>query len=119
MKKITVLMAMLALAMFAALPAFAQDYTIEVEEGDVEITTTSEIIGSIVQDCGASVEFGDENVSVQEFSDSQDAFIVVDGNGNEVALEQSAEQSSFSPSVETSCTQEIAQAASGLWGLWF
>lgn len=112
MKKITVLMAMLALAMFAALPAFAQDYTIEVEEGDVEITTTSELIGSIVQDCGSSVVFGDENENVQVVENSQNTVIEIDGNENEVAFEQSLEQSGFSPEVSTECTQEIAQAFS-------
>jgi hypothetical protein len=115
MKKISVLMVMLALAMFAALPAFAQDYTITVDEGDVEITTTSEIIGSIVQDCGASVSFGDENANVQVVESSQNADIDIDGSGNEVELEQSLEQSGFSPEVSTECTQEIAQAASSFF----
>ena len=117
MKKITVLMAMLTLAMFAALPAFAQDYTIEVEEGDVEITTTSEIIGSIVQDCGASVTFGDENENVQVVENSQNTVIDIDGNENEVEFEQSLEQSGFSPGVSTECTQSVAQAASGFFHL--
>ena len=119
MKKISVLMAMLALAMFAAVPAFAQSgSTIEVEEGDVEITTTSEIIGSIVQDCGASVSFGDENENVKVVENSQNTVIDIDGNENEVEFEQSLEQSGFSPEVSTDCTQEIAQAASGwLWWL--
>jgi hypothetical protein len=119
MKKITVLMAMLALAMFSALPAFAQDYTITVDEGNVEISTTNEILGSIVQNCGASVSFGDENANVQVVENSQDADIVIDGSGNEVALEQSLEQSGFSPEVSTDCTQSVAQAASGLFHLFF
>jgi hypothetical protein len=119
MKKITVLMAMLALAMFAALPAFAQDYTITVDEGDVEITTTSEIIGSIVQNCGASVSFGDENANVQVVENSQNADIEIDGSGNEVAFEQSLSQSGFSPEVSTECTQSVAQAASGFFHHFF
>ncbi len=113
MKKITVLMAMLALAMFAALPAFAQSGTsITVEEGDVEISTISRIIGSIVQDCGASVTFGDENVNVQVVENAQNANFRITGNENEASVNQSLSQTGFSPSVSTSCTQSVAQAFS-------
>ncbi len=120
MKKISVLMAMLALMMFSAVPAFASHgYEIEVDEGDVEITTTTEIIGSIVQDCGASVLFGDENVNEQTVTNSQNADITISGDETEFELEQSLDQSGFSPEVSTECTQEIAQAASVGWLLLF
>ncbi len=113
MKKISVLMAMLALAMFAALPAFAQSGTsIEVEEGDVTITDSLSIFDSIVQSCPASVTFGDENVNVQVVENAQNADIDIDGNENEVSVDQSLSQTGFSPSVSTSCTQSVAQAFS-------
>ena len=113
MKKISVLMAMLALAMFAALPAFAQSgSTIEVGEGDVTITDRLSIFDSIVQSCPASVTYGDENVNFQSVSNSQNADIVINGNENEVSVDQSLSQTGFSPSVSTSCTQSVAQAFS-------
>jgi translation initiation factor IF-2 len=110
MKKITMMMAMLALMMFSAVPAFA--YEIEVEEGDVTITDTLTIEDSIVQSCGASVVFDDENENVQLISNSQNVVIGIDGDGNEVEVEQSLEQSGFSPEVSTDCTQSVAQAFS-------
>ncbi len=110
MKKITMLMAMLALMMFAAVPAFA--YEIEVEEGDVTVENSLSVVDSIVQSCGASVTFGDENENVQVVNDSQNVVIGIDGDENEVEFEQSLEQSGFSPEVSTDCTQEIAQAFS-------
>ena len=111
MKKINVLVAMLALALFAAVPAFAQGYTIEVGEGDVEITNTRTVTDSIVQSCEASVEFGDGNGNGQAFGNSQIADIEIDGNENEFEFSQSASQSGFNPSAGTGCTQEVAQAA--------
>lgn len=107
MKKITVLVAMLALALFAAVPAFAQidGLSIEVGEGDVTITETLTVTDSIVQSCEASVTFGDGNANAQEVVDSQNADI----EGGSVS--QSISQSGFSPSAGTGCTQEIAQAA--------
>lgn len=110
MKKISILVAMLALMMFSAVPAFA--YEIEVEEGDVTITDTLTIEDSIVQSCPASVTFGDGNENVQVVNDSQNAFVDIEGDENEVEFEQSLEQSGFSPEVSTNCTQEIAQAFS-------
>ena len=110
MKKITIMMAMLALMMFSAVPAFA--YEIEVEEGDVTITDTLTIEDSIVQSCGASVVFSDENENVQLISNSQNVVISIDGDGNEVEVKQSLEQSGFSPEVSTDCTQSVAQAFS-------
>lgn len=38
--------------------------------------------------------------------------IGIDGDGNEVEVEQSLEQSGFSPEVSTDCTQSVAQAFS-------
>ena len=111
MKKINVLVAMLALALFAAVPAFAQSRTIEVGEGNVEITNTRTVGGSIVQGCEASVEFGDGNGNGQAFGSSQIADITVNGNENEFEFSQSASQSGFNASAGTGCTQEIAQAA--------
>ena len=111
MKKINVLVAMLALALFAAVPAFAQGYTIEVGEGDVEITNTTTTEGSIVQSCEASVEFGDSNGNGQAFGNAQIADIEIDGNENEFEFSQSASQGGFNPSAGTGCTQEVAQAA--------
>ena len=113
MKKISILMAMLALMMFSAVPAFA--YEIEVEEGDVTITETFTIEDSIVQNGGASVVFGDENVNFQSVSNSQNAFVDIEGDENEVEFEQSIEQSGFSPEVSTDLTQSVAQAFSGFW----
>jgi len=100
MKKINVLVAMLALALFAAVPAFA--YEIEVGEGSVTITDTTTVTGSIVQSCEASVTFGDENANAQE---------VVNSQITNSSVSQSISQSGFNPSAGTSCTQEIAQAA--------
>ena len=111
MKKISILMAMLALMMFSAVPAFA--YEIEVEEGDVTITETFTIEDSIVQNSGASVVFGDENVNFQSVENSQNADIMINGDENEVEFEQSIEQSGFSPEVSTDLTQTLAQAFSG------
>ena len=102
MKKISILVAMLALMMFSAVPAFA--YEIEVEEGDVTVTDTLTIEDSIVQSCPASVSFGDGNENVQVVNDSQNAVIVIDGEGNEVEVDQSLTQSGFSPEVSTECT---------------
>ncbi len=119
MKKITVLMAMLALMMFSALPAFAQSGTsIEVGEGDVTITDSLSIFDSIVQSCPASVTFGDENVNVQVVENAQNADIMINGDENELEFEQSIEQSGFSPEVSTECTQSVAQAFSGFF-FWF
>jgi hypothetical protein len=113
MKKISILMAMLALMMFSAVPAFA--YEIEVEEGDVTITETLTIEDSIVQNGGASVVFGDENVNFQSVENSQNADVMINGDENEVEFEQSIEQSGFSPEVSTDLTQSVAQAFSGFW----
>ncbi len=114
MKKISILMAMLALMMFSAVPAFAQSGSeIEVEEGDVTITDTFTIDNSIVQSCPATVTFGDENVNVQSVENSQNADIMINGDENEVSVDQSLSQTAFSPSVSTSCTQSVAQAFSG------
>jgi type 1 fimbria pilin len=113
MKKISILMAMLAFMMFSAVPAFAQE--IEVEEGDVTITETFTIEDSIVQSCPATVTFGDENVNFQSVSNSQNADVMINGDENEVEFEQSIEQSGFSPEVSTDLTQSVAQAFSGFW----
>jgi hypothetical protein len=107
MKKISVLVAMLALMTFATVPAFADE--IEVEEGDITLTDTFTIDDSIYQNGGASVTFGDGNESYQSVSGSQNAVIGIDGDGNEVEVEQSIEQSAFSPEVSTDLTQEVAQ----------
>ena len=107
-KKITVLVAMLTLAMVAAVPAFAQ--TITVEEGDVTLTDRFAVDNSIYQNGGASVEFGDENESFQSVENSQNAYIDINGNENEVSVDQSIEQSAFSPEVSTDLTQTVAQA---------
>ncbi len=106
------LAAMLALVVVAASPAFAQSGSeIEVEEGDVMLTDTSTVEGSIVQNCPATVTFGDENENVQEVATAQQANINIDGSENELEIEQELVQSGFSPEVATECTQEIAQAA--------
>jgi len=110
MKKISMLMAMLALMMFSAVPAFA--YEIQVEEGDVTIENSLGIFDSIVQSCPATVTFGDENVNFQSVENSQDADIMINGDENEVEFEQSLSQSAFSPEVSTECTQSVAQAFS-------
>ena len=116
MKKISVLMAMLALAMFSALPAFAQSgSSITVGEGDVTISERLGIFDSIVQSCPASVTFGDGNVNFQSVSNSQNTGIFVAGDENEVSVNQSLSQTGFSPSVSTECTQSVAQAASGFF----
>ncbi len=112
MKKLMLLAAMLALVVVAASPAFAQSGSqIEVEEGDVTLTDTSTVEGSILQNCPASVTFGDENENVQEVATAQQANINIDGNENELEIAQELVQSGFSPEVATECTQEIAQAA--------
>ncbi len=112
MKKLMLLAAMLALVVVAASPAFAQSGdVIEVEEGDVTLTDTSTVEGSIVQDCPASVTFGDGNVNVQGVETGQISNVVIDGDENELAIEQALEQAGFNPSAATACTQEIAQAA--------
>ena len=113
MKKISMLMAMLALMMFSAVPAFA--YEIQVEEGDVTIENSLGIFDSIVQSCPATVTFGDENVNFQSVENSQNADIVIYGDENELEFEQSLSQSAFSPEVSTECTQSVAQAFSGWW----
>ena len=106
------LAAMLALVVVAASPAFAQSGSqIEVEEGDVEISDTTTVEGSILQNCPATVTFGDENANVQGVATSQQANINIDGDENELEIEQALEQAGFSPEVATECTQEIAQAA--------
>ena len=107
-KKITVLVAMMGLMMFAAVPAFAE--TITVDEGDVTLTRDSDVSGSIYQNGGASVDFGDENTSEQSVTNSQIADITITGDENEVSLDQSIEQSAFSPEVSTELTQTVAQA---------
>ena len=78
MKKISMLMAMLALMMFSAVPAFA--YEIEVEEGDVTIENSLGIFDSTVQSCPATVTFGDENVNFQSVENSQNADVVINGD---------------------------------------
>ena len=112
MKKLMLLAAMLALVVVAASPAFAQSGSeIEVEEGDVTLTDTSTVEGSILQNCPASVTFGDENANVQGVETGQQANINISGDENELEIEQALEQAGFSPEVATECTQEIAQAA--------
>ncbi len=112
MKKLMLMAAMLALVVVAASPAFAQSgSSIEVGEGDVEITDTTTVEGSIVQNCPASVTFGDGNANVQVFNNSQNADITITGDETEFEFSQSASQSGFNPSAGTGCTQEIAQAA--------
>ena len=107
-KKITVLLAMLALMMFSAVPAFAQ--TIIVDEGDVTLENSTTFSDSIGQFGGASVEFGDENVNEQFVENSQNVDLSVTGDGNEVSIDQSIEQSAFSPEVSTELDQAVAQA---------
>ena len=104
---------MLALMMFSAVPAFAQGIT--VDEGDVTITDAFTIDESIFQNGGASVVFGDENENIQSVSDSQNVVIGIEGDENEVEVEQSIEQSGFSPEVSTDLNQSVAQAFSGFW----
>jgi LPXTG-motif cell wall-anchored protein len=112
LKKLMLLAAMLALVVVAASPAFAQSGSeIEVEEGDVTLEDSTTVEGSIVQNCPASVTFGDENENVQEVVSSQNANINIDGSENELEIAQELVQSGFSPEVATECTQEIAQAA--------
>ena len=98
MKKVTVLMAMLALAMFAAVPAFAN--TVE---------------NSIVQSCPASVTIGDENEASQSVVNSQRATITITGDRNDVSIDQSIEQNAFSPTVKTHLFQSVAQAFAFSW----
>ena len=104
---------MLALVVVAVSPAYAQGSgsSIEVGEGDVEISDTTAVEGSIVQNCPASVTFGDENENVQGVATAQQANINIDGSENELEIAQELVQSGFSPEVATECTQEIAQAA--------
>ena len=112
MKKLMLLAAMLALVVVAASPAFAQSGdVIEVEEGDVEISDTSTTEGSIVQDCPASITFGDGTVNVQSVETGQQSNVVITGDENELAIEQALEQAGFNPSAAATCTAEIAQAA--------
>ncbi len=98
MKKITVLMAMLALMMFSAVPAFASH--------------NSSIKNSIVQRGGASVTIGDENVARQSVFNSQRATVTITGNRNDVSINQSIRQNAFSPTVKTHLFQSVAQARS-------
>ncbi len=124
-KKITVLVAMMGLMMFAAVPAFAQ--TITVDEGDVTLTRSTDVSGSIVQNGGASVTFGDENTSEQSISGSQNLDVTINGDDNSFEAEQSIEQSAFSPSVSTDLTQIVSQSFvfypfwvyDPFWGMWF
>ncbi len=112
MKKLMLMAAMLALVVVAASPAFAQSgLQVEIEEGDFTQTTTETVKDSIVQNCPASVTFGDGNANVQVVSGSQNAVIALDGDENEVEIAQGLEQAGFSPSAAATCTQEIAQAA--------
>jgi len=112
LKKLMLMAAMLALVVVAASPAFAQSgLQVEIEEGDFTQTTSETVKDSIIQNCPASVTFGDENVNEQVVSGSQNAVIVLDGDENEVEIAQELVQAGFSPEVATECTQEIAQAA--------
>ena len=112
MKKLMLLAAMLALVVVAASPAFAQSGSeIEVEEGDVTLEDSTTVEGSILQNCPASVTFGDENANVQGVVSGQNANIVITGDENEAEIAQELVQSGFSPEVATECTQEISQAA--------
>ena len=115
MKKISLLLAMMALMMFSAVPAFAQSgSSIDVGKGNVTIKNSLGIFDSIVQNCPASVSFGDGNVNVQSVSKSQNTGIFVAGNNNDVSVKQSLSQTGFSPKVSTKCTQSVAQAFAGL-----
>ena len=111
MKKLMLLAAMLALVVVAASPAFAQDSSIEVEEGDVSLTNETTVMDSIVSSCPASVTFGDENGNGQVVVSGQNSTVVLNGDENELEIEQALTQSGFNPEVATECTQEIAQAA--------
>ena len=112
MKKLMLLAAMLALVVVAASPAFAQSgLQVEIEEGSFTQETSETVKDSIVQNCPASVTFGDENVNEQGVATSQQANIVINGDENEAEIAQELVQSGFSPEVATECTQEIAQAA--------
>ena len=96
-----------ALAGVVAAPAaFAQE--IEVDEGDVEITETFSVDDSIVQNSGASVVFGDENENFQSVSGSQNVLIGIEGDENEVEVDQDLEQNGFSPEVSTESEQSVA-----------
>ena len=96
MKKITVMMAMLGLMMFSAVPAFASHNT--------------SVENSIVQSGGASVEIGDENEASQSVFNSQSATVTITGDRNDVSVDQSIEQNACSPEVETDLFQSVAQA---------
>ena len=62
------LAAMLALVVVAASPAFAQSgSSIEVEEGDVEISDTTAVEGSIAQNCPASVTLATRTRTFRSF----------------------------------------------------
>ena len=62
--------------------------------------------------------FSDGNENVQVVNDSQNAFIGIAGDENEVCIDQPPSQSGFSPEVSTDCTRFAAQAFSG-WFLFF
>ncbi len=106
------LAAMLALVVVAASPAFAQSGTqVEIEEGDFTQETSTTVEGSILQNCPASVTFGDENENIQDVATAQQSNITITGDETEAEIEQELVQSGFSPEVASECTQEIAQAA--------
>ncbi len=94
-------MAMLALMMFSAVPAFASHDT--------------SVENSIVQSGGASVTIGDENEASQSVVNSQRATVTITGDRNDVSIDQSIEQNAFSPEVETDLFQSVAQAFAFSW----
>ena len=102
MKKVTVLMTMLALMMFSAVPAFASHNT--------------SVESSIVQSGGASVTIGDENEASQSvFNLPEGSTVTITGDRNDVSVDQSIEQNAFSPEVETDLFQSVAQAFAFSW----
>lgn len=107
-----------ALAAAVAAPAaLAQDVSTSTEIEDVEISSQSvfqgveDVVDSIVQNGAASISVGEEFEVDQTVSDFQNATVTVDGDENEVEVEQDLEQNGFEAEVSTELSQVVSQAS--------
>lgn len=111
-----------ALAAAVAAPAaLAQDVSTSTEIEDVEISSQSvfqgveDVVDSIVQNGAASISVGEEFEVDQTVSDFQNATVTVDGDENEVEVEQDLEQNGFEAEVSTELSQVVSQASAAVF----
>jgi hypothetical protein len=113
MKKLIVLVAMLAMVMLAAAPVIAQEVGFddqELESGEISTETELSIDGNSNNQCVGALQFGNTGNFANEQGTSQ-------YDQGEFEQEFAGPEVEFAPENETACEQEVQQAAAASsWG---